>query len=158
MDCRFRLPAVDNPDDRSCKIFRTVLASDGLQHAAPYWHSYFGTISADLESILHGYFTVAKNGLPVRPIFQRNHPSWEDNAEAQKVLISVLSEWFNAGSLEYVERLHRLPHCILAIGRVPKNTAPFHRLVTDGRPINRYAESWRVKYATVGDICLIIRP
>jgi hypothetical protein len=83
------------------------------------------------ESILDGHFTVAKNGLPVRLIFQRNHPSWEDNTEAQDVLISVLSEWFNAGSLEYVERLHRLPHCILAIGRVPKNTAPFHRIVTE---------------------------
>jgi hypothetical protein len=156
MDSRFRLPAVDNPDDRSRKIFRTVRASDGLQHAAPFWHRYFGTISAELESILDGHFTVAKNGLPVRPIFQRNHPSWEDNAEAQEVLISVLSEWFNAGSLEYVERLHRLPHCILAIGRVPKNTAPFHRIVTDGRPINRYAEIWRMKYATVGDICLML--
>jgi hypothetical protein len=107
MDNRFSLPAVDNPDSRltASKIFRTVRASDGLQHAAPHWHLYFGTISAELESILDGHFTVpvAKNGLPDRPIFQRNHPSWEDNAEAQEVLISVLSEWFNAGSLEYVE-------------------------------------------------------
>jgi hypothetical protein len=87
---------------------------------------------------------------------RRNHPSWENNAEAQEVLILVLSEWFNAGSLECVERLHRFPHCILAVGRVPKNTAPLHRPVTDARAINIYAESWRVKYATVGDIYLML--
>jgi hypothetical protein len=96
---------------------------------------------------------VAENVLPVRLIFQRNHPSWENNAEAQEVLILVLSEWLNAGSLEYVERLHCLPHCILAVGRVPTNTAP---LVTDARAINIYAESWREKYATFGDICLML--
>ena len=89
-------------------------------------------------------------------LFRRNHPSWEDDPYAQEVLILVLSEWFNAGSLEYVERFHRLPHCILAVGAVPKNTHPFRRLVTDGRPINIYAEGWRVKYATVGDICLML--
>jgi hypothetical protein len=59
MDSRFSLPAVDNPDSRSRKIFRTVRASDGLQHAAPHWHRYFDTISAELESILDGHFTVA---------------------------------------------------------------------------------------------------
>jgi hypothetical protein len=95
--------------------FSTVRASDGLQHAAPYWHGYFGSISAELESILEGHFTVTKNGLPVLPIFQQHHPSWEDNEEAQRVLILVLSEWFTAGSWEYVERIHLLPHCILAI-------------------------------------------
>jgi hypothetical protein len=89
-------------------------------------------------------------------LFRRNHPSWEDDPYAQEVLILVLSEWFNAGSLEYVERFHRLPHCILAVGAVPKNTHPFRRLVTDGRPINIYAEGWRVKYAAVGDICLML--
>ncbi len=102
--------------------------------------------------------TVAKNGLPVRPIFQRNHPSWEDDDRAQEVLLPVLAEWFNAGSSEYVERFHRLPHCILAVGAVPKNTGtdPFHRLITDARAINIYAESWRVKYATVSEICLML--
>ncbi len=127
----------------------TVRASDALQHAVPFWHRYFGSISAELESILEGRFTVAKIGLPVQPIFQRNYPSWEDNDRAQEVLLPVLAEWFNAGSLEYVERFHRLPHCILAVGAVPKNTNPFYRLVTDARAINIYAESWRVKYATV---------
>ena len=156
MDERFRLPIVAGGEDRRVKIFRTVRASDGLKHAIPYWHRYFGSISAELEAILEGTFCVAKNGLPLRPIFQRNHPSWEEDEYAQRVLILVLSEWLTAGSLEYVERLHRLPHCILAIGSVPKSTDPLRRLVTDGRPINIYAESWRVKYSTVGEVCMTL--
>ena len=68
----------------------------------------------------------------------------------------VVTEWYAAGSLEFVERLHRLPHCILAVGAVSKNTRPFRRLVTDARPINVYAEKWHVKYTTVQDICLLL--
>jgi hypothetical protein len=67
----------DAGKDRRVKIFKTVRASDALQHAKPFWHCYFGSISAELETILDGVFTVAKNELPLRPIFQRNHPSWE---------------------------------------------------------------------------------
>ncbi len=66
----------------------------------------------------------------------------------------MLSEWLLAGSLEYVERFHRLPHCILAVGAVEKATASFRRLVPDARPITVFAESWRVKYTTVGYVCL----
>ena len=156
MSARFQLKAVDDTQPQKFKVFRTIRASDGLQHAKPFWHRYFGTLAAELETILDGTFTVAKNGLPLRPIFQRNHPSWEDDAYAQEVLIPVITEWHNAGSLEYVERLHRLPHCILAVGAVPKNSPPLRRLVTDARPINIYAEKWRVKYATVQDICLML--
>ena len=140
MDDRFRLKAVDDSVEPKFKVFRTVRASDGLQHAKPFWHRYFGTLSAELETILDGTFTVAKNGLQLRPIFQRNHPRWETDEYAQQVLATVMTQCFNAGSLEFVERLHRLPHCILAIGSVPKNTAPFRRLITDARPINKYAE------------------
>ena len=104
------------------KVFKTVHASDGLQHAKPFWHRYFGSFSAELETILDGTFTVTNNGLPMRPIFQRNHPSWENDVYAQDVLIQVITQWFNAGSLEYVEQTHRLPHCIPAVGSVPKNT------------------------------------
>ena len=68
----------------------------------------------------------------------------------------VITEWHNAGSLEYVERRDRLPHCILAVVAVPKDSPPFWRLVTDARPINIYAEKWRVKYTTVQDVCLTL--
>ena len=84
-------------------------------------------LSAELESILDGCFMVAKNGLPIRPIFLRNHPSWETDELAQRVLAVVIAQWYNAGALEFVERMHWLPHCIPAIGSVPKYTAPLRR-------------------------------
>ena len=99
---------------------------------------------------------MAKNGLPMWPILQRNHPSWENDEYAQQVLALVMTRWFDRGSLEFVQRTHRLPHCILALGAVPKNTAPLRRLITDARPINKYAERWRVKYATVQEICMML--
>ena len=40
------------------KKFKTVRASDGLQHAKPFWHRYFGSLSAKLETILDGCFTL----------------------------------------------------------------------------------------------------
>jgi hypothetical protein len=69
---------VDSSEERCFNIFRTFRARDALQLAVSYQHRYFGSISAELESILEGQFTVAKNGLPLQPIFQRNHPSWEN--------------------------------------------------------------------------------
>jgi hypothetical protein len=71
-------------------------------------------------------------------------------------LMLVLAEWFAAGSLEYVERLHLLQHCILAIGAVPKATPSLRRLVTDAQPINFYAEAFRVKYVAIAEICLML--
>jgi hypothetical protein len=134
MDKHFHLEAVD--DTQRVKVFKTVRASDVLQHAKPFWHKYFGDLSAELETILDGTFCVAKSGLPMRPIFQRNHPSWETDEYAHEVLLLVMTQWFSAGSLEFVERTRR----ILALGSVPKNTAPLCRLITDARPINQYAE------------------
>jgi len=45
-------PPADGEKDRRVKIFKTVRASDSLQHAKPYWHHYFGSISVELETIL----------------------------------------------------------------------------------------------------------
>ena len=127
MDERFRIKEVPMESlppkagkDRQVKIFKTVLASDALQHANPFWHRYFGSISAELETILDRLFTAAEKGLPLRPIFQRNHQSWENDELAQQVPMQVLADWFVAGSLEYVERFYRLPHGILAIGPRPR--------------------------------------
>ena len=60
MSERFRLQAVDEAQPNKFKVFRTVRASDGLQHAKPFWHRYFGDLSAELETILDGTFTVAQ--------------------------------------------------------------------------------------------------
>jgi hypothetical protein len=55
-----------------------------------------------LEAIIDGVFCVAKEGLPLRPIFMRNYPSLEEKPEAFEVLIQILTTWFDAGTLEYV--------------------------------------------------------
>ena len=38
---------------------------------------------------------------------------------------------------------------------VPKNTDPFVRMITVGRPINIYARGWRFKYVSVTETCLM---
>ena len=152
MDGRFSLPLAGG----STTIFQITAASDGLAWAKPAWFRYFGDcVAGELEAIIDGFFCVAKEGLPVRPIFMRNHPTLDANPDELKVLIQILTAWFDAGTLEYVCRWHRLPQCILACGDGPKNTGPFVRVITDGRPINVYARAWRVKYVTVTDICLM---
>jgi hypothetical protein len=153
MDERFALPLAEG----STTVFQTTASSDGLAWAKPHWYRYFGgDVAGELEAIIDGHFCVAKEGLPMRPIFMRNHPSFENNPEAQRVLIKIITQWFDAGTLEYVCRWHRLPQCILALGAVPKNTEPFWRAITDARPINVYARAWRVKYVTVSDLCLMM--
>ena len=151
MDPRIRLPQLPNG------IFKTPESSDSLIRSKPHWYRYFGNdLAAELETILDGHYCVAKTGLPIRPIWLPNHPSW--NEAAQKTLLPVVASWLSAGSLEYCERHHRLPHCILPCGAVSKNSMPFLRLITDARKINIFAESWRVKYTTISQICLMLGP
>jgi hypothetical protein len=133
MDDRFMLPLAEG----STTVFQTTASSDGLAWAKPHWYRYFGDgVAGELEAIIDGHFCVAKTGLPLQPIFKRNHASFENNPAAKRVLLKIITQWFDAGTLEYVCRWHRLPQCILACGSVDKATKPFHRLVTDGRPIN----------------------
>ena len=106
-------------------------------------------MAGELEAIIDRCFCVAKEGVPLQPIFMRNHPSLDDNPKGLKVLIQNRTAWFDAGTLEYVCRRHRLPQCVLACGAVPKNTDPFVRMITDGRTIIVFARAWRVKYVTV---------
>ena len=92
----------------------------------------------------------------MRPIFQRNHDSFEDNLKTKNVLIKIITQWFDAGTLEYVCHWHWLSQCILVCRSVPKATEPFFRLVADARPINVCASAWRVKYIMVSDLCLVL--
>jgi hypothetical protein len=82
MGKEFQLPVagVVGSAERPIKRFKTVRPSDGLKLAIP--HRYLGSIAPELEEILEGTFCMAKNGLPLRPILQRNHPSWEDDEYA----------------------------------------------------------------------------
>jgi hypothetical protein len=108
MGKEFQLPVagVVGSAERPVKYSRPCEQATGSSLPSPFWHRYFGSLAPELEAILEGTFCVAKSGLPLLPIFQRNHPSWEDDEYARGVLIPVLSAWLMAGSLEYVERFH----------------------------------------------------
>jgi hypothetical protein len=64
-------------------------------------------------------------GLPLQPIFKRNHVSFENNPATTRVILKIITQWFDAGTLEYVCRWHCLPQCIFACSSVDKATEPF---------------------------------
>ena len=129
-----------------------------LTLAKANWVRRLGTLSAELDAILSGRYCIAKSEDVITPIYCRNHPSWEDNPEAQAALWPEIARMIWKGVLEYVSRHCRLPLCIVAVGAVPKNTAPFWRLITDCRPINHFAVPWRVKYITLSGLSLLLSP
>ena len=67
----------------------------------------------------------------MRPIFQKNHPSWEEDAYAREALLSVIAQWFNAGSIEYVVCLHRPLTAFWPLALCPKKTHPLRGPTTD---------------------------
>ena len=95
---------------------------------------------------------MAKNSLPMRPICQRNHPSFETIPAAKAVLTPVVAAWFDSRVLKYIRRHHRLPQSVLASGSVSKASPPWHRLVSDLCLANVFAVARRVKCITVADI------
>ena len=105
MDSRFSILLAKD----STTVFQTTAASDGLAWAKPAWFRYFDDgVAGELEVIIDGCFCIAKEGLSLRPIFMRNHSMLEDNPDELKVLIQILTAWFDAGTLDYVCRWHRL--------------------------------------------------
>ena len=81
---------------------------------------------------------------------------WEDNADVQEAVWPVIAKMLLKGVPEYIARRCRLPLYILAVGAVPKSTAPLWRLVTDCRHINEFADDWRGKYVLLKSLKLII--
>ncbi len=67
-------------------------------------------MAGELKAIIDSAFCVTKEGLPL------HHPSLEEKPEVFEVRIRILTTWFDAGTLEYVCRWHRLSQCIIACG------------------------------------------
>ena len=129
-----------------------------LTLAKEKWERRLGTLPTELASILDGTYTISKSAQILAPIFVRNHKSWEDDEAAQAALWPEVAKMLWRGVLEYVARHCRLPLCIMACGAVPKATAPFYRLITDCRPINEFADPWRVKYISMAGLALLLSP
>ena len=116
-----------------------------------------GTLSTELGAILDGNYCISKSRHILQPGFQRSHCSWEDFPERQESLWPEIAKMLLKGILEYIARHCRLPLRIIAVGAVPKATAPFWRLIMDCRPINTFVDPWRVRYVSLQSLSLILR-
>ena len=121
------------------------------------WESALGSLPAELRTILDGNYCISKSKQIIKPGFQKNHPSWEDWPDRQEALWPEIAKMIWKGILEYVARHCRLPLRIIAVGAVPKATAPLWRLIMDCRPINTFVDPWRVKYVSLLSLSLILQ-
>ena len=151
--CRIPLLHPENPRSTLLAVPSTDAAYLALGSDA--WESRLGHhMTTELRVLLAGNYCVSRSEQQWTPIFNRNHASWSDEAEA--ALWPTIAKWLWKGILEYVCRHHNLPLCILACGAVPKATAPFYRLITDFRPTNIFVDDWRVKYITIKGLSLVL--
>ncbi len=77
----------------------------------------------------------------------RNHPSWENDEDANRALGPVIAKWLASG-VEFVAWDNRMPILLQPCGAVPKGSAPFNRLITDARFANKLYSDWGVAYTT----------
>ncbi len=104
--------------------------------------------------IIVGHFCVAKSGLPMRPIYQQNYPSFEGKDEVKRALMPTVTQGFDSGVLEHVCRRHCMrPQVVLATGSATKVSALWYWSVAACQPVNVNAFAWLVKYITVADMC-----
>ena len=127
-----------------------------LSLALEDWEQVMGTLSAELRIVLEGRFAISREELPLVQVVYRNHPSWEDNPEAQKALWPVLAQYLLIGQFEYVKPGDPLPIAILPIGAVPKSTPPWWRLILDCRYSNKFIDPWPVRYLSLAGLSLLL--
>ena len=118
------------------------------------WRRRLGTLSAELETLLDGNYCVSRSGQTFAPMFMRNHPSLDE--EALEMLWPTIAKMLWKRQFEYVERFHQLPRNVMACGAVPKNTAPWRRLITDYRPSNVFVDPWPVRYISIRGLSLLL--
>ena len=150
----FFLETVD--DTRKAKVFRTVRASDGLQRAKLFWYHLLGDFSSELET---KFWTALVQWQ--RMVYHETNLLEKPSILGGGCLCARSAALSNR--LMVQRRFNRIrgaspqaPHCILAIGSVPKEQASAARANYRQRPINKYAERWRVRYASVQEICLTL--
>ena len=127
-----------------------------LSLALKDWEQVMGSLSAELRIVLEGRFAISREELPLVQVVYRNHPSWEDNPEAQKALWPVLAQYLLIGQFEYVRPGDPLPIAILPIGAVPKSTPPWWRLILDCRYSNKFIDPWPMRYLSLAGLSLLL--
>jgi hypothetical protein len=129
-----------------------------LVEAQQAWHHELGTLDSTTSSIVRGLLVMPKISTPSQRKVLRNHPSWEDNPEAQAALGPIIAKWLTQGVLEYIQWDDRQPVLLQPCGAVPKGSAPFYRLITDARFGNSMYSDWGVTYASAADLSASLQP
>ena len=129
-----------------------------LVEAQEAWHHELGSLDSVTSTIVRGLLVMPKIASPTQRKVFRNHPSWEDNPEAQQALGPIIAKWLAQGVLEYVQWDDRQPILLQPCGAVPKGTAPFYRLITDARFGNSMYSDWGVTYASAADLSAALQP
>ena len=114
-----------------------------LYDARANWDAIVGrSMDATTTDIVHG----------------RNHPSWENNPEAQAALGPTLANWLYSRKLEYVAPGQHVPIIIEPVGAVPKSSHPLYRLITDARLGNHIYAAWGSVYHSIDDAAMSLEP
>jgi hypothetical protein len=92
-----RLPH-DHPHGGMLMLPETDVAF--LTLAKDNWIRRFGSLRSELDAILSGRYCIAKSEDVITPIYCRNHPSWENNPEAQAALWPEIARMIWKGVLE----------------------------------------------------------
>ena len=80
-----------------------------LVEAQEAWHHELGSLDSVTSTIVRGLLVMPKIASPTQRKVFRNHPSWEDNPEAQQALGPIIAKWLAQGVLEYVQWDDRQP-------------------------------------------------
>jgi hypothetical protein len=113
------------------------------------WHTELGQLDAVTSAIVSGKLVMPKVSRTSQQTVPRNHPSFENAKEAMG---PVIAKWLATVVLEYVGWNDRVPILLQPCGAVPKDTAPFYRLITDARFGNQLYSDWGVSYTSAAQI------
>ena len=119
------------------------------------WQRRLGSLSSEVLMLIEGRCVIPKKTFPFHGTHSKNLPSWQ-LPEVQSALWPVIAKWLWAGTLEYCSPGDKVPKFILPCGGVPKATAPFWRLITDGRPVNNFFDDWPSKNTALAELCFLL--
>ena len=114
------------------------------------WERLVGPLTGEVRAILNGLMHYPRVSHTARQSRKRNHPSFEDNPDAKRILGPKAAVWLYHAILECCPHTHP-PAFIEPIGAVPKKPNSL-RMINDGRAGNEDLGPWPVNYTTVRDV------
>ena len=146
-------------DDASGELIVPVGRVTDIYDARANWDAIVGrSMDATTTAIVHGRLVMPLQSWPTAGLHGRNHPSWENNPEAQAALGPTLANWLYSGKLEYVAPGHRVPIIIEPVGAVPKSSHPLFHVRTTARLGNYIYAAWGSVYHSIDDAAMSLEP